>query len=223
MSAEKTKPNQLRWIDLLSKIAIPITIPITVALLAWFQNDTILKVQTSQNEANMELQLVNIVWQSLTKGNEREKERALNLIETFQPSLTFKLAEVISLDIGQSEIIRNQAAKIAKEAAIQILKVYKVDVYYDKNSTKDKNIATRIKSVLEAGNIVRKIVLVPRDTSFLDSVGKPSGYEIRYEPLREVEAASALFSVLKKTYPSLEFEKQLVGNRTENTLSIFIF
>jgi len=132
----------------------------------------------------------------------------LGLVEKLRPELTFRLSEVVSLDLGQSEIIHSRASEIAKGAAVQILRSYKVDIYYDKNSTKDKNISNRIKSLMETTKIIRKVILAPKPSKWFSSVGRPTGFEVRYEPEREDDAARALISVLNNAYRLLSLKLQ---------------
>ena len=147
----------------------------------------------------------------------------MGLVGKIRPELTFKLAELVSLDPSQTLSIRNKATDIANRAAGQILNSYKIDIYYDKTSGNDKNTSKSIKLMLEAENIGRKVILAPKPKKWLQKVGAARGFEVRYEPNKEDDAAMALISTLKKIAPSLVFNSRRVVNKTPGTLSIFIF
>ena len=107
--------------------------------------------------------------------------------------------------------------------ASEILAAYKVDVYFERDSEYDKEMAKNIAAILEKSKIVRKVVLVPRPTGFLPAVEAPAGYEVRYGPEEELPAARALAATLNNTGMQLEFVPRRVATPTRGTLSIFLF
>lgn len=137
-----------------------------------------------------------------------------------------KTESVIPGRTGQD---RPRTAAAVGATAYQILGTYKVDVYFDKDSSYDERMANRIRAFLAESTVVRQVVLVPSSaTDFLSRVGEPLGYEVRYDSGEEYSSALALVAVLNgldldKPYSVLKFEPRRIGTRTPGTLSIFIF
>jgi hypothetical protein len=106
----------------------------------------------------------------------------------------------------------------------EILKRYKIDIYFDEDSDRDSEAAGHIKENLVRREIGQEVVLVPRTAGF-SAVGNPVAYEVRYDSDSEREAASALAAILNEADSSLRLHAigTELQNKTPNTLSIFLF
>jgi len=129
---------------------------------------------------------------------------------------------------GKSGQAPAKTTATGESSAHQTLRAYKVDIYFDKDSSYDREIASRIGAILAESTIVKQVVLVPRSIDFLSAVGRHLSYEVRYFSQEEYGVASVLATILNrvdqnKPEPWLGFEPRRVGTPTPGTLSIFIF
>ena len=103
------------------------------------------------------------------------------------------------------------------------LKSYKIDIYYDENSSQDQSAAGRIQRIL-GDSIVRQIVLAPEPPSFVVRTGLPRGYEVRYDRDTERNAGLALLRTLNRADTTLSITGRSLGNpQAEQTISVFLF
>jgi hypothetical protein len=114
--------------------------------------------------------------------------------------------------------------KVEKDSALRLLSSYKIGIYFPNNIPDLAKVANTIRDkLLQYGLKKEQIQLYSKDNSFFESAVPPNGYEIRYEPGYEDDAANNLDNILKEIYPAGHFQKEKVeAGRTENFISIFL-
>ncbi len=213
-------------------IASKMLVPIAIAYFAYAQNSTVTLIQTQQQERGLDLTLVSLVWPSLIGGDVDERTSALALVETFNPELKRRLVEAVIRDPGQSAEIAERAQRVLVmeetsseplPVGLNVLAKYKIDIYFDESSERDRQLAQAVKAALDTRKLSRLAVISPRPISFLSRVGQPRGYEIRYERGVEDDAAATLATILESSNAQLVFGLREVGAPSPGLLSIFIF
>ncbi|MCD4691184.1 toll/interleukin-1 receptor domain-containing protein, partial [bacterium] len=110
------------------------------------------------------------------------------------------------------------------EESLARLKGFKVDIYYDTDFREDEIAAREMESMLLNADLVRDVVLVPVPLQWLDQVGDPDGYEIRYHRWSEFDVGWLLWKLLNEHEPSWEVRRKRMGDlRTRNTVSVLLF
>jgi len=222
---EKVRESVIwKILDVVAKLLIPIAI----GYFAHVQTS----IQIQQRERSLDLTLVSVAWPSLISGNVDQRISVLSLIETFNPELRDRLIETVIRDPGQPTEIAERAQRVLTleeapseplSAEANVLASYKIDIYFDEDSERDRQLAQAVKTTLDAEHLSRLVVVAPRPRSFLSRVGQPRGYEIRYEVGPEDNPANALKTVLERSNVHLVFDLREVRTSTPGLLSIFIF
>jgi TIR domain-containing protein len=115
--------------------------------------------------------------------------------------------------------------KIEKDKARFILSNYTIRIYYYRRVANLNKAANNIQdSLKQYGLNGGQIDLLGRDDNFFEKnvTPLPSGYEIRYTPGSEDEAAEALHMILKEVYPAGAFRKVESINNPDKVISIFL-
>jgi hypothetical protein len=210
--------------DLIAKLLVP-------GAIAWFgykQSATIHDVQKAQTERALDQTLAAVVYRTLIEGDADQRTSALSFVEIFSPELRKLLANAVVRDPGQPPEIAQRAERLLSETLATVpdtgaLAGYKIDIYYDHSSERDRRLAERIKDLLEQSGIYRTVILAPRTAAFVDRVGRPFGYEVRYEPGVEDGEAMRLRDMLNAANLGVKFQLRTVVNRTSKLLSVFVF
>ncbi len=116
------------------------------------------------------------------------------------------------------------AGFVRKDIALNILRNFKLGIYFHQRSKELSNVANDIRNrLIQYGFKREQILLYGKDDLFFEDVVLPNGFEIRYETGYEDNEASVLNNILIEIYPSGHFQKQIVeAGRTENFISIFL-
>ncbi len=111
-----------------------------------------------------------------------------------------------------------------EERALERLRGFKVDIYYDRYYQPDVSVATAIADTLLHAKLVREVILVPAGPGLLDQAGAPKSSEIRYHKWTEGEVGWILCKELNARNPEWGLQRSPGPDlRTEGTVSIFLF
>jgi hypothetical protein len=221
LSELKTKDSIVwTYIDGISKIAIPVVI----LFFGWSQNANRQEVETERYKNEMDLKIIQVVWNSLNSGSDHEKENALNLVRVLKSDLAFKMAVLISQDFHQSIEFRKEVADTVLGMASPFLSGFKIDIYYDNNNASDKKRAYYLQERLKKTGYFKDVLIFPREkNTFFAEVMPSYGYEIRYE-WSEREESEILESIMNVLIPDAQFSRRLIfGKSTPKMISVFLF
>ncbi len=109
-----------------------------------------------------------------------------------------------------------------EEINIDILKKYKIDIYYLGTSDIAKQNALRMQSYLQKSNYVRSVAVVKKSSNFFNLVKAEYDNEIRYDAFREYAPASTLFHIINNKYADINLEFVGVGNETPRTITLLL-
>lgn len=158
----------------------------------------------------------------------RVEEEYLQQIQNRIWNLKERLYKMPDDDNARQELERLLKQKEDIEREIKLkeiisrLRGYKIGIYFHKDRDDFRKVAKEIQNLLIQFGFSGDIQLYLKDDKFYKTVTPPGGYEIRYYPKTEFDAAEALKSFFARTYPSDEFRKVPVNTETSKFISIFL-
>jgi hypothetical protein len=213
-------------IDACAKIAIPIS----VALLAFFQmyiynkneietKKLIFNNQQSYQNMQTDLKLVEILWPLLVSSDSMKIMSSMKLAQKLRPELSAKIMASIWEDRRQPSYVRKEASKYLANLNDKLLLGYKFNIYYINNSIDAKRMAKVFEKIILDRKINNQVYLYQKDESFFD-------YKYNYIYFTERDEniqAQTLLALIESLYPEIYIKLEPVQASIKNTLSIYLF
>lgn len=218
MATEKTNWDKI-------EILFKILLPIALAYVGWISNQTAMEFDQQKYEhsveefrINTQLKYLDFFLNNLQYKDSIHQEIAIQLLPKIEPGLASYYSNILKKEIPKKE--SNKLTTITQSVELfGELNQYKIGIYY---LSQNKNFAEQIKDSLIGEGFRGFVTLNLVEQDFFTKFGQPLTNEIRFEPLTEGDAANSLKNLLKKQYPSNNFETKSVNNRTPNFISIML-
>ncbi len=225
------------WSRKFFRFAEKLLIPIALGILALVANQASIKISNAQLElsrkedyrkelefeANLQTKYLELFYEDINSDDSRKQSAALKLLNIMRPELGKVLADLAEGNPNLSTELKAEARSIKTNIiTFGALNKHKIGIYVRESNLRFLKLAEDIRNRMFHNGFKGIIQIYKESDSFFDYVVPPDSYEIRYEETYEDEAADQLEAVLREIYPSIQFTKTPVGNRSPNFISIFL-
>ncbi|MCW5315802.1 hypothetical protein GTQ43_18880 [Nostoc sp. KVJ3] len=238
LHSQQKKSKLSEMLEVLEKLLLPLTLGILAFVtnkasvdiskdqfrLADKQSREQLERQKEENRTNVQQKYIELFYEDIKSDNPKTQIKALSLLTLMDLEVGKKIADWVNTLKSTTPEVRKEAAIVSTDInKFGRLNTYKINIYPENNKQNLLEAANQIKTkLIEYGFRTEQIDVKQETESFFERLGKPKGYEIRYDLGNEEEEAKKLESILKEVYPSQNFIKLPIGSNSRNSMSIFI-
>jgi hypothetical protein len=238
LHSQEKKSKLSKALEILEKVLLPLTLGLLAFVtnkasvdiskdqfrLADKQSRDQLERQKEESRTNVQQKYIELFYEDIKSDDPKAQLKALSLLSLMDLEVGKKIADWVNTLKSTTPEVRKQAAIVSVDIKkFGRLNTYKINIYPENNRKDLLEAANTIKSkLIEYGFRTEQVNIQQEPESFFERLGKPNGYEIRYDLGSEEQEANKLESILKEVYPSQKFIQLPIGSNSRNTLSIFI-
>lgn len=238
LHSQQKKSKLSEMLEVLEKLLLPLTLGILAFVtnkasvdiskdqfrLADKQSREQLERQKEENRTNVQQKYIELFYEDIKSDNPKTQIKALSLLTLMDLEVGKKIADWVNTLKSTTPEVRKEAGIVSTDInKFGRLNTYKINIYPENNKQNLLEAANKIKTkLIEYGFRTEQVDVKQETESFFERLGKPKGYEIRYDLGNEEEEAKKLESILKEVYPSQNFIKLPIGSNSRNSMSIFI-